>query len=285
MKKVLYFGHGSIQLVYCLLTLALIFGCATRYDKIDFCWTSDHSLPPEERLITIAGNPKATCLAISNWTKENDGDVLEVKEGDSAVVKLAPNATEKFSQAEKIFKKMWASYDANDFYKLSNNEWFVLKTAMTGQAIISQSSQTDGFLVKIKTGNRQKAGAFSEQIGTKKQTIYNPGFTAYGPKLQTMYIPGSSYDIQVPEYRQIQKTLSIYSIIEFLIYSNNDGTTSIYATGYPVDASTGNPAKYGNSIGHFWWPIVTGKDEAYIIKKVFNSLSELAARHALPQIE
>jgi hypothetical protein len=258
----------------------MLSGCGKHYKRIPYAWTSDHRLPPHERILSLKASPLSTFTALQKWVKDNHGSIVSSVDDYRYVYDLQPQSEEHFQTFQTFVQKYWQSFDENTFLKWDNAEWTKLKE-LSDLQINKTKSDTAGFVLEVAMGDRTGTFTYSKQVGTKQSfmPIYNPGFTAYqpppGPGSKTMRVPGpkTMVPMSTPTYEKRTKTLRFHSSISFFIYRHDAGT-HVYAIGMPVDEK-GVRSSYHGTIGHAWWPQVTGKKEASLIKEAYTFLSEL----------
>jgi hypothetical protein len=88
-----YRNWSFLQFLSLLILCSLIIGCATttkRYEKISYCWTSDHHLYPDERILTLKLSQESTADGIIKWVNEKGGKIIENNNNCSTVAKIQP---------------------------------------------------------------------------------------------------------------------------------------------------------------------------------------------------
>jgi len=269
-KKIMYQCIALI-LIVCFI---LFSGCSTpRYAKIAFVWTSEHRLAPSERFLTVDASIKSTCDALKTWAKKNGGKLMKDMDTCSYMFRLEPDSEENFSIANGIARKHWASYDANKYVEWEQDEWDRMKDSTTEQ-VKAIEPKSESYLLGFKMGCREGTFVYPEQIGTRMTS--SPKKVAYGPR--TTSVSGAPTSMAVFANRTIEK--SFCSLIRFFVFKDQ-GHTRVYAIGTPVDMSTSMTAAYGKTIEHRWWPQVSGKEEASLIKQAYTYLSGLDSTEEL----
>jgi len=247
--------------------LALVFlvgGCATRtvYSKISFAYTSEHRMPPPERIITLDASPQTAALAVRKWVENENGKILGFEDDHEYTYRLLPDAMQNYAAVQEITRKEWKAYDDNDFREWTDEEWERFRTLSTTQVARSNSSQP-GYAITARLGDRDGTYNYRVQSGTTMGFGYNPGVPGM--------VPAYTYSYPVPKYESKTKTVPFYSQLEIYIF-NDGGKTGVYAIGYPVEADKDIRANYGNSIGHAYWKSVDGTHEVAFIKQLFAFL-------------
>ncbi len=260
-----------LRLVSLLILCGLFIGCATatkRYDKIPYCWTSDHRLYPEERILTLNLSLESTADGIIKWVNEKEGEIIENNNNCSTVAKLQPDSKKNFLAVQNIVKKEWNAYDENKYRKWEDGEWEKLQQLSKSQINFTNPQDQHGHCLKTKLGKREYTIEYLVQVGTVTTMQPTYIYTQTGPMFAGM-IP-----VHSPQMETRKKTKLFFSQIDFFIFSDQ-GSTKIYAVGVPLEESSSVKVGYDATIGHSWWPIVTGEDEALRIKEAYTYLKNL----------
>lgn len=273
------FSSGQLHLLlYSKIALLLfssfilVSGCHPGiYDTIDFCWTSEHRLAPDERFLAVNTSPQAAVGEIITWAKQKEGAILEYEDNYSYIFRLQPHSEKKFSALREIVEKHWEAYDADKYRILDHDEWTTLLQLSKSQVALVKAQEGNGYRIEIRLGNRDRTVEFEKYMGTEPywETIRSPFATP--PGIKRTY----SYWTKRPVYRTVKETRSFFSLIEFFVFGDQ-GQTFIYAVGVPVAVVEPEPlrAAYGNWIKHYMWRGVTGKEEASLIKDAYSYLRE-----------
>jgi hypothetical protein len=271
--------------IICTFTLfvMIIFvfgGCSGRYQVIPFSWTSEHRLPPHERILTLKASPQDTFNALQNWVKDHNGTIVNIAGDYRYAYDLPSQSKEKYQVLQVFTQKYWESFDTNSRLDWNVAEWAQLKEMTGAQQISRIKSDTPGFILEARLGDRTGSFNYTEQVSTQPgmTPVYNPGFTSYqrvGSGIRTVTIPGAMMFVPTytPVYAQRTKTMCFDSSISFYIFSRGN-STHVYAFGTPVSGE-GEHAAYDKTIGHAWWNQVTGKEEAALIKDAYAYLTKL----------
>ncbi|MEN6320651.1 MAG: WD40 repeat domain-containing protein [Syntrophaceae bacterium] len=265
--------------VYVIL-LFIFSGCTGRYHSVPFSWTSEHRIPPHERILTLKASPQSTFNALQNWVKDHNGTILNSSNDYLYVYDMPPQSKEKYQALQAFTQKYWESFDTNTRLDWNAAEWAQLKEMTGAQQINKIKSDTPGFILEARMGERTGSFNYTEQVNTQPgmTPVYNPGFTSYqrvGSGIRTVTIPGTMMFVPTytPVYAQRTKTMCFDSSISFYIFSRNN-STYVYAFGAPVSGE-GEHASYDKTIGHAWWNQITGKEEAALIKDAYAYLTKL----------
>lgn len=285
MKKLVQINLRSICrslsfFLFASLLCSFLIGCATspqRYGKINFCWTSDHHLPPEERILTLNSSPEVTAERITKWVNEKGGEIIEKKDDCDTIVKLQPEGEENFLAVQNIVKKEWIAYDENRFRKWEDGEWAKLQELSKNQTEFVNSLDNYGYYLKARLGKRDRTIQYQEQVGTSTFMHQTYIYTKNGP------IPGMAIPVTSPKYETREKTAHFCSQIEFFVF-RDEGSTKVYAVGAPFDEASSVKAAYGSNIGHSFWPMITGKDEAFLVKEAYIYLRDFEQEGKLNQL-
>ena len=266
-----YRNWSFLLFVSLLIWCSLFIGCAAstkRYDKIPYCWTSDHHLYPDERILTLNLSQESTADGIIKWVNEKGGKIIENNNNCSTVAKLQPDSKKNFLAVQNIVKKEWNAYDENKYRKWEEGEWEKLQQLSKSQINFTNPHDKHGYCLKTKLGRREYTIEYLVQVGTVTTMQPTYIYTKSGPMFAGM-IP-----VHNPQMETRKKTNLFFSQIDFFIFSDQE-STKIYAVGVPLEESS--PVKVGcdATIGHSWWPTVTGKDEALLIKEAYAYLKNL----------
>lgn len=272
-----FFKISGFLLFISVLCVCLI-GCATptpQFGKIDFCWTSDHRLSPDERFFMLRSSPEKVAGGIVKWVNEQGGEILENSDCGT-IAKLQSSGKKDFLAAKDIVDEVFLAYEENKFRKWGEGEWEKLQHLTKNQIQFVNSEDQSGHCIKTKVGKRLKTIEYREQVGTKTYMHQTYIYTQHGP------IPGTVIPLKSPVFQTRKKTIPFFSQIDFFIFSD-DGYTKIYAVGAPMDGSSNIKAAYGASIGHKFWKEITGKAEASLIKEAYTYLKDLEQQGKLTE--
>mgnify|MGYP006290185247 CR=1 FL=1 len=256
-----------------LAASVLLTGCAAkRYNKISYCWNSDHRLPPEERFLYVKTAPEDVITQLTHWVMENNGEVIRKDNENGKIPALHPKSSEKFEQALEIADEQWDAYEKNEYREWSKADFLAFQQLIKEQVEWKDAGKIVPHRLIVKVDERSKAITYKKKVGTRTKQVYQPPVIVNLPH-KTLVGPAMMTPVTVPVYADANKTLNFYSTLVFLVFENN-GKTAVYAFGYPVDATSKVRANYGHSIGYRWWPMVTGEHEAQSIRKAFAYLLE-----------
>uniref|UniRef100_UPI004055FA70 hypothetical protein n=1 Tax=Candidatus Electrothrix sp. TaxID=2170559 RepID=UPI004055FA70 len=282
-------GHKNFLLKFTFfIILTIIFsGCGRHYQKIPYTWTSDHRIPPHERILSLNASPQAVFNALQQWVKDLNGDISMSTNDYRYAYHLPEQSAVRFQKLQSFTQKYWESYDENTYLKWDNTEWATLKE-LTDAQITKTSAETPGFVLEAKLAERTGTFNYKEQTGTKQSylPIVSGGFTAYqstGSGFRSFSAPTSVMVMPttVPVYEKREKSIAFASSVSFFIYTHDTGT-NVYASGTPFE-KTGTRTSYHSNIGHAWWPYITGKEEAELIREAYAFLSKLNRTGELAQ--
>lgn len=263
-------------LLFVLVLCNCFIGCATptpRYGKVDFCWTSDHRLPPDERFLSLHSLPETVAGGIVKWVNEKGGEILENSSCDT-IVKLQSGSKEDFLIVQDTANKVFLAYMENKYRKWEEGEWEKLQQLTKNQIQFANSDDKSGYCIKSKVGKRLKTVEYREQVGTQTYMHQTYIYTQHG------MIPGAVVPVNSPVFQTRKKTIPFFSQIDFFVF-NDHGSTKIYAVGVPMDGSSNVKAAYGATIGHKFWPVITGKEEASLIEEAYTYLKDLEQQNKL----
>ena len=252
------------RVFFALLTFTniLIGGCAQTYNEVSFCWTTNHRIPPSERIISVNASPEATKNAITKWVDIKKGMILTDEEDYDKIITLTPDSMQNFLLANNFAKKQWESYDKNEYKKTDQEEWKKFIAASESQ-IKENPSNDKGYRLFARVGDKDEKFNVRKAVGTKVKHF--PGFFLNGVWHQPPPMPFT-------EYKTVTQTLTFYSVIRFYIFVNED-KTYIYADALPGAGEY--VAKYGNSIGYKWHSNINAKKEEALITEFLNYIKGL----------
>lgn len=260
-----------ILFISTLILFLFIFGCANktkRYSEIPYCWNSDHHLYPDERFLTLNLSKEFVAKEIIRWVNEKGGEVIENKDNFDTAAKLLPYSRERYLSVQNILEKEWKAYDENKYRKWEEGEWEKFQQLSKSQVEFTNSHDNHGYYIKTKLGKREHTIQYQEVIGDVVTYQQQYIFTKSGP------IPAGTIPVHNYQYANRKKTKLFFSEIVFFIFSDQ-GSTVIYAVGVPLEEASSVKAGFQSTIGHSWWPMVTGKDEAALIKEAYVYLKNL----------
>ena len=131
------------------------------------------------------------------------------------------------------------------------------------------SEENKGICLKAQLDKRQRVIQYQVQVGTNQYMHQTYIYTKDGGM-----IPGARIPVNQPIYETRRGPVVFISEIEFFIF-RHQGSTCIYAVGTPVDLASSIKAGYGATIRHACWPMVTGKEEFFLIQEIYTYLKNL----------
>lgn len=270
-------SHLGFLIILAVCTTFCISGCAEHYDRINFCWTSNHRIPPDERIISVSASPQAVKNALATWTLDNNGEILTETHDYNKILTLHPDSSKNFEIAHEYAEKKWSSYEKNIYSKDKEGVWQRFVQASKTQVTEKPSSE-QGYKLTVKVGDRNEN--IQIKVKTGHDTIYAPGQTMVLSSGTVVTTPPTP--ISTPHYEYKKKTLTFYSKVLFFIFKN-EGKTQIYAYALPVEGKI--EAKYGNSIGQKWHSYIDARVEAIFVKDAFGFLENLDHSGKLQEFE
>ena len=268
-------AKNGLKWLLIMFAICLTNGCAQHYNKIDFCWTTNHRIPPNERMISVNATPLSAKNALVKWALLHSGEVVTEKNDYGKIITLHPDSSKKFQMAHDIAEKKWNSYERNEFLKWGDGEFDRLQQFSETQIEVAPSPQT-GWKLFVKIGKREGQVNVRKRAGY--QTVYVPGF--FSPK--GVWVQPNP--IKMPRYEIETKTLIFYSIVRFFIFEN-EGKTFIYVYALPEEGKLQVKASYGNSIGHKWHKYIDARQEAEFVGDAFSYLQTLDHLGKLQEFE
>ena len=258
--------HSSLSFATFVILILLSNGCVRHYQNIPFAWTSENRIPPHERILTLNQSPENVLSALQDWAASNSGLIISSITDHGYKYELRQQCNEKFEELKKFEDRYWRSFDQDKNIGWGKSEWNKLAELMSGQ-IDKLVTREKSYALEVRVGERTGSFDYQEQVGANSTMIMVPIYNAYSK--YTMMIP--QY-VSTPVYETRTKTECFSSLISFFIYQHN-GKTNVYGYGVP-EFCTGRYADWNQTIEHHWWPQVTGKEEANLIKDAFKYLSE-----------
>ena len=268
--------HYYFLLIGICLSFFFLAGCSSGFDKIDYCWTSEHHLSPDDRIVALDAPIDQVTNLIIQWVEnKTGGEIVTTNKDTHQKVTLAADANKKYVSARAIAEKEWAAYEANKYRKWATGEWETLQALMKEQ-LNTEESDIKSYYIKAKLEKRQATINYRVQTGTSMVPMYNPGFTAYSPMkggFKTITYPSTVINTPMPSYETRQKTIDFVSLLEIYLYEDGQ-FVKVYAKASPLDESTSVTACYGCSIGRSFWEYVTGEKEAMLVQELLTFLQE-----------
>ena len=162
-----------------MLLLALSAACASDYKTIDFCWTTDHRLEPNERFVVLQATPAQVESALEEWVEINDG-TIETIVVLTHVVRASESAKEEFAEARAIAERYWNTIERYEFTPWEDEEWERLQVLSRLQI---EEEPTDSVVRRLHVLAGQRSGqmTYSEAVGTSFTPIVGPGFITIMP--------------------------------------------------------------------------------------------------------
>ena len=268
---------NGIVLIILSITI-FINGCASPpYSRVKFCWTTNHRIPPEDRMVSVNATPLAVRNALVKWALFYQGEVILDFAGYDKIITLRPDSSKNFQMAHDIFEKEWNSYKINRVRKWEKEEWLRFMQ-LSKKQIEETSSAGKGYKLFVKTRERMGEIWVKEQTGSK--VGYTPPIITYSWGTPTGVVGGMPVEYGV--YETIRKTRPFYSIVRFFIFENK-GKTYVYAYALPVEGESQTEARYGVTIGYRWYKFIDARVEAEMVRDALNYLRNLEQADKLSQ--
>ena len=193
---------------------------------------------------------------------------MENNDNCNTIAQLRPDGRRNFIEVQQILSKEWKAYNDNKYREWEDGEWEKLQNLSKNQIEFTNLSDKRGCCLKVKLDKREYTIEYQEVVGQvtthQQQWIY----TKNGP------IPAGTIPVTSYQYAPRKKTKKFFSQIDFFIFSDQ-GSTVVYATGVPLEESSSVKVGFESTIGYSWWPMVTGMNEAELIKEAYTYLKNL----------
>lgn len=261
-----------VQVVFVVIMACFCTGCVGKYSKINFCWKSDHRIAPDQRFLVVDAEPEQVKEQLLSWVEDTYGEVIKEEAGTGKVARIVPDSSEKYLKARKIADERWESYNKNSYRSWEKEDIESFRKLMDSQVEWLDAENENTHKIVAQMMKRKITVNYRVVTGYKNSGIYVPPTILTLPH-RTMVAPGSFIPNRVPIYANRSKLVGFYSVIEFNVFKDN-GRTTVYATGHPVEAKSATPAGYGTTIGYAYWPMINGKHEMDYIRNAFTYLKE-----------
>lgn len=264
-----------LSLGWAVAIAALLSSCATPYyTKVNFCWTTTHRIPPQQRFLQVPGRADDVTAALKKWVSESGGRVTSVAKPEK-MLRPAGNADILFQELTTIVSKEWQAYDLNRPRAMEDGEWQRMKDLSIKQ-IEETELLVEAYRIDAVLGMRSGKTTTRVAVGKTATPVYTKGFTAYrasGGGIQAIKVPGHVLAVPETKYENRQKTGTFESRMQFYVFAGSENSCTVYVHGAPADRKSDTVAQYGASIGRAWWPYVTGEHEARLARDAFDYLS------------
>lgn len=258
-----YLKHIKLFLIVSLSLLVAACSSVPRYSEIPFIWSSNHRIPPAERIIVIDKTLRQALNKVEQWIEKEGGKIEKINNKYKYAYQTATNAAQLYKREQQILEKEWQAYTDDIKRERAKDELQQLDTLSRGQ-IQKITSQVDNYEIKVDTSRRFRVSKYGVPDGTRTVMAYNPGVPGI--------YAGYAYSYQTTKYKTVSENIYFHSRLNIYIFSN-DGKTGIYAVGYPVIDKTSVVAGAGKKTTHANWPYVDGSHEAKAIKSLFKFLT------------
>ena len=103
----------SALILFMLVATIQITGCASTYRRVAFCWTTNHRIPPDKRMISMNETPLFVKNELIKWVLLHDGEVVSETNDYDKIITLSPDSSTKYQIAHDMAEKRWNSYESN----------------------------------------------------------------------------------------------------------------------------------------------------------------------------
>lgn len=232
----------------------LVAGCTSQFRTVNFCWSSDFYLVPDERMIETDRPVLETKKLLMEWIKSHNGRLIADNTSPGSPVSVTAENRKNYEVAHNLALKEWDAYKINDFDKRTTPEEF----AQMKESILATKTLAD------KTDVTTISAMFSDDarhFSFERST----GGVDWGKTLTSGMLTNQIY------VKQEHAEVTIKSRLDFLLFER-DGKTHVYATGHPVEGTS--EAGFGKSIGYNWWPYVSGSEETMMVMDALHALKQ-----------
>ncbi len=260
-----------------LLTLgAFVSSCASPPSVVPYCWVTDNLLAPSEFIVVIDIPVEQVREGLLAWASDRKAELVWMENNSLPLISVPDGAFENYVNLQKRISGYYETLDLRHELKWKNGELEEL-ARLTKSQVAQGETSINGFSLVFRMNERfvhEWGGAEPRSPGQSQILPAGVSFWEFvwsdNPRMQ-----GISGLLDQGRYQTAQlHATNVYSMLRFEIRESTAKATVVYGTGVPALAPGPLIPAYGVEVGYGFWPEVSAREEAEIVRDALAFISE-----------